>query len=245
MVRPSAISDAGDLAVVVGEDLGGEDAAVDGEALGFDEAAESLPGALVQLGGHEPRRAVDDDRGGAELFGAGSGFQPEQPAADGDGVDLAAQLLRQLRDRLVDGPDVFQRAVDVGEFGARDRQAGGVGAGGDDQLVVRVYGAGRGGDSLARGVDAGDALAGLQRQRVVVPHRGGAQGEVDVGVGEGLAQRDAVVGEVGFLGEDGDVPAVQAPGVHGVGETVGGRAASGNHNAARCWCALCALVLGA
>ena len=72
-----------------------------------------------------------------------------------------------------------------------------------------------------------------------------AQGEVDVGVGEGLAQRDAVVGEVGFLGEDGDVPAVQAPGVHGVGETVGGRAAAGNHDAARCCGALCALVLGA
>ena len=63
--------DAGDLAVVVGEDLGGEHPAVDGEALGLDEPAERLPGALVQLGVHEPRRAVDDDRGGAELFGAG------------------------------------------------------------------------------------------------------------------------------------------------------------------------------
>ena len=63
--------DAGDLAVVVGKDLGREHAAVDGEALGFDEPAERLSGALVQLGVHEPRRAVDDDRGGAELFGAG------------------------------------------------------------------------------------------------------------------------------------------------------------------------------
>ena len=63
--------DAGDLAVVVGEDLGGEHPAVDGEALGLDQPAERLAGALVQLGVHEPRRAVDDDRGGAELFGAG------------------------------------------------------------------------------------------------------------------------------------------------------------------------------
>ena len=235
----------GDLAVVVGQDLGGEHAAVDGEALGLDQPAQGLPGALVQLGVHQPGGAVDDDRGGAELLGAGRGFQAQQAAADGDGVDLAAQLLRQFRDGLVDGPDVFQRAVDVGEFGSRDRQAGGVGAGGDDQLVIRVHGAGRGGHGFARGVDAGHALAGLQRQRLVVPHRGAAQGEVDVGVGEGLAQRDAVVGEVGFLGEDGDVPAVQAPGVHGVGETVGGRAAAGNHDAARCCGALCALVLGA
>ncbi len=37
--------DAGDLAVVVGEDFGGEDAAVDGEALGLDQPAQGLPGA--------------------------------------------------------------------------------------------------------------------------------------------------------------------------------------------------------
>lgn len=188
---------------------------------------------------------IDHNRGGAELFGAGCGLEAQETAADGDRIDLAAQLARQFRDLLVDGTDVLQRAVDVGEFGSRDRQAGGVGAGGDDELVIRVHGSGRRGHGPARGVDAGHALAGLQRQRGVVPHRGTAQGEVDVAVGEGFAQGNTVVGKVGFLGEDGDVPAVEAPGVHGIGKTVGGRAASGNHDAARCVGARCALVLGA
>ncbi len=47
--------DAGDLAVVVGEDFGGEHAAVHGEALGLDQAPERLARPLVQLGVHEPR----------------------------------------------------------------------------------------------------------------------------------------------------------------------------------------------
>ena len=223
---------AGDLAVVVGEDLGGEHAAVDGEAFGFDQPAQGLPGALVQLGVHQPGRAVDDDRGGAELFGAGSGLEAQQAAADGDRVDLAAELRGQLRDRLVDGPDVLEGAVHVGEFGAGDGQAGRVGTGGDDQLVVGVHGAGRRRDGLGGGVEAGDALAGLEGEGVVVPHGRGAEREVHVAVGQGLAQRDAVVGEVRFLGEDRNVPAVEAPGVHGVGEAVGCRAAAGNHDAA-------------
>ena len=130
----------------------------------------------------------------------------------------------------------------MGEFGARDGQAGGVRAGRDHQLVIRVDGSGRGLDGLAGGVDADDALAGLQVEGRVVPHGSAAQGEVDVAVGECLAQRDAVIGEVGFLGEDGDVPAVESAGVHGIGETVRGGAAAGNHNAARGG-VVCALVL--
>ena len=232
--------DAGDLAVVVGQNLGGEHAAVDGEALGLDQAAEGLPGALVQLGVHQPGRAVDDHGVGAELFGAGGGLQTQEAAADRHGGDLAAQLLGEFRDGLVDGPDVLKGAVDVGEFGAGDGQAGRVRAGGDDELVVCVHGAGGGGDRLAGGVDADDPLAGLQAEVLVVPHGGVAQGEVDVGISQGLAQRDAVVGEVGFLGEDGDLPAVEAAGVHGVGETVGCGAAAGDHDTSRAGGAVCA-----
>ena len=118
----------------------------------------------------EPGGAVDDDRGGAELFGAGRGFEAQQAAADGDGVDLAAQLRGELGDRLVDGPDVLEGAVDVGEFGAGDGQAGRVRAGRDDQFVIRVDGAGGGFHGFRGGVDAGDALAGPEREGLVVPH---------------------------------------------------------------------------
>ena len=129
----------------------------------------------------------------------------------------------------------------MGEFGARDGQAGSVRARRDHQLVIRIDGSRRGLDGLAGGVDAGDALAGLEVQGRVVPHGSAAQGEVDVAVGECLAQRDAVIGEVGFLGEDGNVPAIESAGVHGIGETVRCGAAAGHHNTARGG-AGCALV---
>jgi hypothetical protein len=47
---------------------------------------------------------------------------------------------------------------------------------------------------------------------------------------------------VGFLGENGDLPAVEAAGVHGVGETMGCRAAAGHHDASRAGGAGCAKV---
>ncbi|MCY1232390.1 hypothetical protein D9M72_448790 [compost metagenome] len=116
---------AGDLAVF-GEYLGGEHAAVDGEALGFDQAAERLAGAFIQLGVHEPGGAVDHYGSRAELFGACGRFEAQEPAADGDGGDLAAELCGEIGDCLVDRPYVFECAVDVHVLGAGDRQAGGV-----------------------------------------------------------------------------------------------------------------------
>lgn len=241
---PVGHQDAGDLAVAVGQDFGRAHTGVHGEAPGPDQAPQGLPGALVQLGVHEPGGAVDDDGSGAKLLGAGGRFQTEQPATDGDGVDCAAQGLCQFPDGEVDGTDIFESAVDVGVFGARDRKPDCGGAGGDHQVVIRVARARRGGDGLGRDVDAGDALAGLQREELVVP-QGSAQGEVDGGIGEGLAQRNAVIGRVRFLGQDGDIPALEAPGVHGVREPVGGRSAAGNHDPVRCCSGFCALMVGA
>ena len=129
---------AGDLAVVVGQDLGGEHAAVDFEALGLDQAAHRLAGALVELRGHQPGEPSMTIGRGAELLRAGRRFEAQEAAADGDGVDLAAELFREPGDGLVDGPHVFKRAVDVGVLGAGDRQAGRIGAGCDHQVVVFV-----------------------------------------------------------------------------------------------------------
>ena len=97
MVRPSAMRTPVTLPSSSDSYLGGEDAAVDFEALGLDQAAERLAGAFIQLGVHEPGRAVDDDRSGAELLGAGSGLEAQQATADGDGVDLAAELFGAVR----------------------------------------------------------------------------------------------------------------------------------------------------
>ncbi len=133
----------------------------------------------------------------------------------------------------------------MGQFGAGDGEAGGVRARCDDEFVIRVEASGRGADRLGGAVDADDALAGLEAEGFVLPHRGAAEGEVDAAVREGFAQRDAVVGEVGFLGEDGDVPAVEAAGMHRIGEPVGCGAAAGDDDAARSRGELCALVLGA
>jgi hypothetical protein len=55
--------------------------------------------------------------------------------------------------------------------------------------------------------------------------------------GQGLAERHAVVGEVGFLSEDRDMPAFEAAGMHCVRKTVGRRAAAGDDDAARSLCA--------
>nr|WP_236801759.1 MULTISPECIES: hypothetical protein [unclassified Arthrobacter] len=71
----------------------------------------------------------------------------------------------------------------------------------------------------------------------MLPHPGRSQGEVHAGIGEGLGERHPVVGEVGFLGEDRDMPAVEAPGMHGVRKTVGRGAAAGDDDAARSLCA--------
>jgi hypothetical protein len=207
---------------------------VDFEALGLDEPAHRLARAFVQLGGHQPLRAVNDDGVGAKLFRAGGRFEAQQAATDGDGVDLPAELLGEFGNLLVDGPDVFERAVDVGELVAGDGQAGGVRAGGHHQFVIRVGVAGGSLHGLRGGVDLHNALAGLQLQRRVVPHGSGSQGQVHAGIGEGLGQRDAVVGEVCFLGEDRDMPAIEATGMHRVRKTVGRGAAAGDDNAARC-----------
>nr|WP_236801758.1 hypothetical protein [Arthrobacter sp. FW306-05-C] len=82
----------GDLAVVVRQNFAGEHAAVHFEALGLDQAAKGLPGALVQLGVHEPGCTVDDHGSGAELLRAGGRLEAQEAATDGHGVDFAAQL---------------------------------------------------------------------------------------------------------------------------------------------------------
>jgi hypothetical protein len=206
---------------------------VDGETLGFDQAAERLARAFVELGVHEPRGAVDHNGGCAELFSACSRFEAEEAAADGDCVDLAAELLGEFGDRLVDGPHVLEGAVDVHVLRAGDRQAGGVRTGGHHQFVEFVGVAGCRLNGLGSVVDLDDAFAGLQGQGIVVPHGSGAEGEVHVAVGERLAEGHPVVGEVGFLGEDRDMPAFEAAGMHCVRKTVGRGAAAGDDDAAR------------
>ena len=142
----------------------------------------------------------------------------------------------QFGDGLVDCPDVLERAVNVGVLGAGDRQAGGVRTRSHHQLVVFVVVAGRGHHALGSGVDFDGALAGLQGQGLVVPHGRFAQGEVHVGFREGLAQGHAVVGEVGFLSQDRNLPTFKTAVDHGVRETVGSRTAADDDDAARVLC---------
>ena len=77
-------------------------------------------------------------------------------------LTLRPSFSRQLGDGLVDGPDVFQGAVDVHALGAGEREPGGVRTGGDHQFVVCIGVAGSGFNGLGRGVDLHDTLAGLQ-----------------------------------------------------------------------------------
>jgi hypothetical protein len=250
MVRPSAISTPGTCsrAAVVGrQDLGREDAAVHLQALGRDEPAERLPRALVELRVHQPAGAVDNDGGGAELLQAGRRFKAEQSAADDRRGDRAAQLRRQPGHLTVQEPDVVQRPVHVAVLGAGDRQPDRIRTGGQDQFVIvhgafgavgsALFGALGGGlvgaavpdgDRAGGGIDGGDASAAAQRDGTVVPQLRPAQRQLRRGVGQGPAQRDPVVGEVVLLGHDRQFDAVEAAGMHGLGETVGRRAAAGH-----------------
>lgn len=211
---------------------------MDFEALGLNQAAERLAGTLIQLGVHQPRCAVDDDRCGAQLFGAGSGLKSKQATTDGDRVDFAAELLAQLGDGLVNGPDVLEGAVNVGVLGTGGDggEPGCVGTRSHYQVVVFVLVAGGGEDALGHGVDLHGALAGDQSQGFVVPHGCIAQGEVHAGFREGLAQRNAVVREVCLFGQHRNLPTFKSAIEHGVGETVGSGAAADDDDAARVLC---------
>ena len=115
----------------------------------------------------------------------------------------------------VERPHVLQGAVHVGVFGAGNVQPGGVGARGQDQLVIGVVGqlaVGHGLDSAVFRIDGGHLGAADQGDGGVLPQGGIAQRQVRVHVRQGLAQRHPVIGGVGLLGQHRQVPVLKARG---------------------------------
>lgn len=71
----------------------------------------------------------------------------------------------------------------------------------------------------------------------MLPHGCSSKREVNAAVREGLAQGNAVIGQVRFFRENSYLPAFEATGMHGIRKTVGCGAAAGDHDAAWCLCA--------
>ncbi len=107
-------------------------------------------------------------------------------------------------------------AVEVGEgaidadlrvVGAGDRRDEGMGAGGEDQAVVEQGGAVGEVGGVAGAVDEGDGEAGAQGDAVLfIPFARGEVEGVGGGAGEVVGEVDAVVGRVGLVADDGDMP---------------------------------------
>jgi hypothetical protein len=173
---------------------------VDAEVL--DPPAQDGTALVVDLGGHEPRRELDDGGLEAQRPQRVRRLEPEQAAAD-DGT--AAAPRRELGDRLeVVDRAVHEAALGVGAVDGRDERHR---TGGEHQLVVEVLTAVVGGDDSSRPVDARDARPGQQLGVGVVEEPVGHEREV-VGAGtvEERAQVHPVVRGVDLLADDEDPP---------------------------------------
>ncbi len=189
---------AGDGAGVVGDDLLGADARVDGEPHVLDGAQQRGAAAVVDLDGHQTGRELHDVGVQAEPLERAGRLQAEQPAAD-DGAGGGAALRV-----LLDGEQVLDGPVDEAALGvlAGDRRDEGGGAGGQDEGVVGERQTGAGGDGAGRAVDAHGRVAEAQFDAVFGEERGVGEGQLLGGAaGEVGGELDAVVGGAGFLAE--------------------------------------------
>src|SRR5690606_17125905 len=107
------------------------------------------------------------------------GLEAEETAPDDDGAGCAAERRRQPAYFVGEGSDVVERPVDVGVLGSGDRQAGGVRAGREDD-VVEGHLRGRGAHDPGLEVDLARGFTREQPDLRLLPQRGVAEGEVDL-----------------------------------------------------------------
>src|SRR5699024_7004515 len=132
------------LAGVIGQHGGGAGGGAHLQAALLDQAAQGGAGGQVQLGGHEPVAGLQDGGLGVQALQGAGGLEAQQAAADDDPAHRPVQLGGAAADVLAQGGDVVQGAVDeaAGQLRSLDRGPGGDRAGGQDQVVVGVLGAG-------------------------------------------------------------------------------------------------------
>ena len=173
---------------------------------------QQVGGRKVQLLIHQPAHQVDDIDGHASVHQAGSGLQPQQPAADN------RRLLgpgRGISDNL---PAVVQRAKDkrpflIGPFVGNQpvhRRHKRHAAGGDDQLVIRQQQAAGAIGHLPLAVNPNDGNASVEGNavgRVPLP-RVDEYVRGPVRPGEDARQQDAVVIPAILVANHGNVIAV-------------------------------------
>ena len=220
----------------------GTRAEMESDALGRDDPAERATGALVELRGHEPAAGVHDRGIRTELGEAACRLQSEEAAARDEHARRATVPLGEFAGLGDQRVHVVDRAVDAGVLAAGDAGHGRARAGGEHELVPVQRESARGRRGVRDGVDGDDALAGDEADVPVLPHRRGLQGEVGRGIRQSRAERDAVVGFVDLLADDGDAQgALGVARVQAVGEPVRrGPAADDDDvaHAGRCVCGL-------
>ena len=174
-----------------------------------DHPAQQRTAGLVELDRHQPGRHLDDMRRHPERAQCVGRFQAQQTAPDDDGVAGAAHRERRAHigaDRI----EVVQRAVDVttGQVVARHGRHERGGTGGQHQRVIaEPFTADAVTTALASRSTVATGLSRISPDAVVVAVAVTWERETVavpvLGVG---GQRNAVIGGVGLLGQDGDPP---------------------------------------
>ena len=180
-----------------------------GDAPGLDRALEHERGALIELALHQPVHEMEEGDAGTGLGQAVGRFEAEQPAADHHHPSARG---------LGRGDGVHVVDVTEGEH-ARQIHPGNVRldrlrAGGEYELGERQPGAARKRHVTRGRVDRGRTHAVAQGHAAIAPPA--RRPELDVVeadlVGQERGQQHAVVGEPGFLADDGDgIAAERAP----------------------------------
>ena len=155
----------------------------------------------VHLDGHQTRGTFDDVGFRAEQLEGVGGLQAEQTTAD-DGADRFAAGGAGVLDDASDVVEVVEGAVDraAGQVVAGDRRDPGVGAGGEDEVVVGDGVTVVASDGAGVPVDAG----GLCVHDVNVLRQVGHLEQGTVPGGDVTGEGDAVVGVAPFAGDHGD-----------------------------------------
>ncbi len=168
----------------------------------LERLAQQVAGDAVELALHQPRHDVHHRHPHAAQHQAVGRLQPEQPAADDDGV----AVLRRRIDHRVGVGDVAV-GDDALEVLARHRQDERVRPGGQQQPVVGRLDAARAAHDAAAAVHLGDRLAQVQPDAVVgVPVERVEHDLVErLLAGEHRREQDAVVVRVRLGAEHRDV----------------------------------------
>ena len=157
---------------------------------------------LVELGIHQVGARVHHCDLRTERTEPAGSFQPEQAATDNRRTRFTPELFGergQMRSQVI---DVVDPSVDDHLVGAGDGRAGRFAAGRQHQVIPPVLGAVFGRQTMPGGVNGAHPLPGEEAHAGVFPGAA-AQGQLVSGVGEAPGEGHTVVGDAGFLGEDG------------------------------------------